>query len=125
MIRSIYHITLTFIILLSGMNYSFIQVHFHLNRVEIASAYCDNIEEPELECNGSCELDRRLSDSKERSEEGNNVFLEEFQFIYLVMAQLETLQKPYISSNIELNSHLLQLAISGIKSDFFHPPKRG
>jgi len=123
MMKSVYHIFLAVIILLSGMNYSLVQVHFHINRAEIAAAFCENKEKLELNCNGSCELDRRLSDTQEKQEEKDKIFLEEFQFLYLKAAQFAALEKPFLSVRSDLNANRIQLAIFEIQLDFFHPPK--
>lgn len=39
-------------------------IHYQINQEEIAEEFCENKEEPELECNGKCHLSKTLEEIK-------------------------------------------------------------
>jgi hypothetical protein len=52
---------LLIVLLLSKLGYSLTwQVHYELNKAEIAARYCENKNRPELHCNGQCYLAKQL-----------------------------------------------------------------
>jgi hypothetical protein len=81
--KSILHIVLSALILMNGMGYSLIQADFLLNRQEIAALFCINKEKPELECEGKCELGRRLGEAQEHEEQKQQITQEEVQLYAL------------------------------------------
>lgn len=118
------HIALTLLILLNGMGYTLIQVHFYLDREQITALYCVNKDKPKLECDGKCELSKRLSEAKDQTESEAKITLEELNLIFL--AKKREANPSFIpevnhqirhSSQYQL-SHSLDLGMN-----FFHPPQ--
>lgn len=122
MLKSLTHITLSLLLLLSGMNYSLIQTHFYLNRVAIAEAFCENKEQPELACDGLCELDKRLDQAKDHEDTKKGLIPEDVQMLYLSTPAIQVL-----STGREVVDHSKCLFIpanqaQGAYLEFFHPP---
>jgi hypothetical protein len=81
---------LLIVLLLSKLGYSLTwQVHYELNKAEIAARYCENKNRPELHCNGQCYLAKQLKkadaelQSKEQEQQnhldhGAKIFSEQF-----------------------------------------------
>lgn len=120
--KGLLHIACSVLILLNGMGYSIIQAQFLLQRKEITAIYCVNKDKPELACEGKCELTKRLSAEKDRTEDAEGIVLEELTLSYIlpeipVLGQVETkifpdtIQNPYSF-----------WVPSGQSLDFFHPP---
>ncbi|HSI78398.1 MAG TPA: hypothetical protein VK957_21035 [Lunatimonas sp.] len=123
MLRAIYHIALIFVILLSGMNYSLIHTYFLINRAEIAAAYCENKEKPELACNGSCKLDSMLAKAKEQQEEKEQVYVEDLQINYILVHRNENYPIRHVIGEVKFTSKLVSSWAVKISLDFFHPPQ--
>lgn len=107
-------------------------VYWKLNQTEITEKYCENKEKPELNCCGTCHLEKQLNtiDSKKESNSSKS------QFPY---EQLTKLELPvFITKEIMVFCHWDSIFISK-KSDvncryafnytfkfnqkFFHPPQ--
>lgn len=122
MLMSLTHITLSLLLLLSGMNYSLIQTHFYLNRAAIAEAFCENKAQPELACDGLCELDKRLDQAKDHEDTKKGLNPDEVQMQYLstpaiqvFLTQRKVVDKSeclFVPANRPQGAYL----------DFFHPP---
>ncbi|OYX24382.1 MAG: hypothetical protein B7Z16_00475 [Algoriphagus sp. 32-45-6] len=118
------HIALVLLILLNGMGYTLIQIHFFMDREQITALYCINKDKPELECDGKCELTKRLSEAKNQNESEAEITLEELHLTFLEKAKEANL--PFIPElNLEIVdtpryqiTHTLDLG-----KDFFHPPQ--
>ena len=118
------HIALILLILLNGMGYTLIQAHFYMDREQITALYCINKDKPELECDGKCELSKRLSEAKNQNESEAEITLEELQLTFLAKGKEASL--PFVSeSNIEiLHTPRYQMTHSlDLGKDFFHPPQ--
>lgn len=106
------------------MGYTLIQAHFYMDREQITALYCINKDKPELECDGKCELSKRLSEAKNQNESEAEITLEELQLTFLAKGKEASL--PFVSeSNIEiLNTPRYQMTNSlDLGKDFFHPPQ--
>lgn len=123
MYRSLFHIALIFMLLLSGMNYSVIQTHFYLHRADLAAAFCDNLDRPELACNGSCELGRRLADAKEQDAEKERVSFKEIHLHYTLTDPQVLDPVSYRLASLEYPSRLASFVAFEIGLNFFHPPR--
>lgn len=115
---------LIILILLNGMGYTFIQVNFYLDREQITALYCVNKDKPELQCDGKCELGKRLSEAKNQTEGQAEITLEELRLIFVEQVILDHLdQNRQIKSGLS-HSQFYQLnPSSGSELDFFHPPQ--
>lgn len=123
MLRALFHIALIFVILLSGMNFSLIHTYFLVNRADIAAAYCENKEKPELACNGSCKLDSMLSAAKEQQKEKEQVYVEDFQINYILAQRNENYSIRHLIGEVKFASKLDSFWVVKISLDFFHPPQ--
>lgn len=112
------------LILLNGMGYTLIQVHFYADREEITALYCVNKDKPELECNGQCELGKRLAKATENQENGEEVTLEELSLQYLPIPEffLFFQQKEFYSS--DQNTKPNPSPKGEFTFEFFHPPQK-
>lgn len=125
MFRSFSHIALVFVLLANGMHYTLIQVHFYLNRDAIAELFCINQDSPELECNGLCQLDKKLVEAERQDKEKDTIYPEESPSFYLL-----SLMDWELSFNCNFNT---DKNISSVQEfldllfglDFFHPPQLG
>ncbi|UJP63604.1 hypothetical protein [Mongoliitalea daihaiensis] len=121
MIKSLFHIATSVLILLMGMNYSIIQAEFYLNRAKIAEALCENKNKPELACDGLCVLGNRLSEEKEKNESS---IIYEFQIFLYILPDIFELDKNDSFPNCrQYTQSSTQQLISQLSLDFFHPPK--
>ena len=71
MLRSLTAIILIFTVLAANFSKHFIYAGFELNRTYIATALCENIDKPMLNCKGKCFLAKKIKEAeeKEKSEE--------------------------------------------------------
>ncbi|MFC3414313.1 hypothetical protein [Algoriphagus hitonicola] len=122
--RAVLHIAFVLLILLNGMGYSLIQLHFYWDREEITALYCINKDKPELQCDGQCELGKRLAETKnQRNEQGEEITLEELQLTFLVQDFTKiNLSSPDFIGQKQSFLHPTEL-ISSLHLDVFHPPQ--
>ncbi|TFV97159.1 hypothetical protein E4S40_00450 [Algoriphagus kandeliae] len=112
------------LILLNGMGYTLIQVHFYADREEITALYCVNKDKPELECNGQCELGKRLKKASEAQENGEEITLEELNLQYLPIPESSLALSKRAVFPIIQNSYPYLTNGRDIMVDFFHPPQQ-
>ncbi|MCH6232931.1 hypothetical protein [Cognataquiflexum rubidum] len=123
MLKSTLHIVFSLIFLLNGMAYSVIQANFHMNREEISALFCINQDRPELECNGKCELAKRLDQAQDQEENQQKVAFEGFLLIYSMPVTAFNILPIWKSIDLvfgdldENQNQLLNI------DDFFHPPQ--
>ena len=121
--RSGLNIALILLVFLNGMGYTLIQVHFYLQREQITALYCVNKGKPEMECNGKCELGRRLSDAKKQPKNGEEITLEELSLVY-ALERNEPM--PLLPLELIITRYLVHdsnFRIAELNWDFFHPPQ--
>ena len=105
------------------MGYTLIQAHFYLDREQITALYCVNKDKPMLECDGKCELGKRLSETKNRQENGEEITLEELSLFY-ALERSEPIQLTSLKLiNPEYLMHYSNFRSSELNWDFFHPPQ--
>ena len=117
------NIALILLVFLNGMGYTLIQAHFYLEREQITALYCVNKDKPEMECNGTCELGKRLSEAKNQQEDGEEITLEELSLVFALersepieLTLLELTVPPYLI-------HRSNFRVAELNWDFFHPPQ--
>ncbi|SEG35615.1 hypothetical protein [Algoriphagus boritolerans] len=123
-LRTWLHSVLIFLILLNGMGYTFIQVNFYLDRKQITALYCVNKDKPELQCDGKCELGKRLSEAKNQTEGQTEITLEELRLVFPEQITLNPIVlklKDYLE--LHPNSFYKKNLTTGSEMDFFHPPQ--
>ncbi len=123
MIKAWLNSALILLIFLNGIGYTLIQAHFYLDREQIIALYCVNKDKPMLECDGKCELGKRLSETKNRQENGEEITLEELSLVY-TLERRESIQLPPLEPiNPAYLIHYCNFQISELNWDFFHPPQ--
>jgi len=98
----------------------FVVSNFLINRDYIAANLCENIDKPELECHGSCFLDKELEKDTERKSDE-----ESSKFEVLVAGSIEevnvSISKP-IRHKKEFFNAISEAELNGIHKSIFHPP---
>lgn len=124
MAKAVLNSVLIILILLNGMGYTFIQVNFYLDREQITALHCVNKDKPELQCDGKCELGKRLSEAKNQTEGQTEITLEELRLVFIEQVTFEPLN-PHSKVNFEFSfTSFYQLNLTtGSELDFFHPPQ--
>ncbi|WP_209332173.1 hypothetical protein [Lunatimonas salinarum] len=118
------HIALILLILLNGMGYTLIQIHFYMDRGQITALHCINKDKPELECDGKCELSKRLSEAKNHSESGEEITLEELQLTFLAKNREAFLYFiPKVNHEIIPTPRYQMVHSLDLGKYFFHPPQ--
>lgn len=119
------HIALIVLILLNGMGYTLIQVQFYLDREQITALFCVNKDKPQLECDGKCELSKRLSEAKDQNESDAQITLEELNLIFLTKSREIGLDFITEANHQIAHTPRHQLLHSlNLGMNFFHPPQR-
>ncbi|MDF2158263.1 hypothetical protein [Algoriphagus sp. CAU 1675] len=123
MYKGLLHIAFSLLVLLNGMSYSIIQGQFYLQRDRIAELFCINQDKPELQCDGKCELSKRLNEAKEKEESPKAIVLKELNLIFTLPESVNFNENSGIASNSKHSeAHFLpKLPIRDF--DFFHPPR--
>ncbi len=120
--KGLLHIAYSLLILLNGMGYTIIQTQFLLQRKEITAIYCVNKDKPELECEGKCELSKRLSEAKDKKGDAKEVSLEELSLSYIPSPLPIQVESKLIFIPEKLQIKFSFWVPSGESGDFFHPP---
>lgn len=112
-----------FLVLLNGMGYTLIEGHFYLNRERITALFCINQDKPVLQCDGKCELGKRLSAAKEAEESEGKIQLKELNLTYFfervtVLPEIAVALLPSPTAVPLIGGQGLDLRFR-----FFHPPK--
>lgn len=123
MTKASLHLILVLLILLNGMGHTLIQVQFYLDREQITALYCVNTNKPELQCEGKCELNKRLSEANDESENKAEITLEELNLSYF-SPSTELIPPVPHSYRIPTQTPPYQgTHCSDPDGDFFHPPQ--
>ncbi|AGA80227.1 hypothetical protein [Echinicola vietnamensis] len=69
MLKSLFHIWLSMIVVLNSMVFSVIQMDYVLNKEYIAENLCINRDKPELHCDGKCFLAEKLKEAQDQQEQ--------------------------------------------------------
>lgn len=75
-LRSTLHLALMAAVVLSTQSYLTVRVLFEARQGYIARVLCENRDRPELNCDGQCELSRRLAEQDRRDREERTAALE-------------------------------------------------
>lgn len=106
------------------MGYTLIQAHFYLDREQITALYCVNKDKPQLECDGTCELSKRLSEAKDQQESKAEITIEELNLTFLAQNQEEPpLFIPGTNFKIVNTPKSKKIHSLDRENDFFHPPQ--
>ena len=95
-------------------------IEYEVNKAYIAANLCENLDQPELQCNGSCHLKKQIRKQAEEKEDPAQVLIDADKFPVstapvgtpgLQVPQPQTVFPPYSS-----------LLTSRSLSEVFHPP---
>jgi len=94
---------------------------FLYNQDFIAANFCENIDKPELECNGKCHLKKELAkDTKEKHED--KIVITENVFFFNAQKVEIVLEEPIFFSEKKMYSHYLEKDVVSYTTSVFHPP---
>jgi len=99
-----------------------ILVDFKIHQDFIAEVLCINRDQPELQCNGQCHLQEKLSEQQEQEQQAPNRAEEKIQLFFL--ESLPAFWLPYLTNRM-ITFLPYQPHLQGLLSadDFFHPPQ--
>ncbi|MBW3470301.1 hypothetical protein [Arthrospiribacter ruber] len=89
MVRSLFVISMAWMIILNSMVYSVICVNFQLNRSFITEMFCENKDIPMSQCNGQCFLNKQLDQATQDQESSWMDFRSDFNLFTLFSLDLE------------------------------------
>jgi hypothetical protein len=109
--------------LLQGFQRLTIIVCFQVNQTYIIDNFCENIEKPELHCNGHCHLKKQLTQATEQ-EQNIPQNLKEITSTFYIQPNFSfyPLQYPQYQVDTPLNGFYLQSMLAVGITDIFHPP---
>ena len=106
------------------MGYTLIQAHFYLDREQITALYCVNKDQPQLQCDGKCELGKRLAEAKNQSGSQAEITLEELQLVFYPQLVLKLPKRiPETKTVLSTIPYYHGNLTAGAELDFFHPPQ--
>lgn len=121
MLRKTLSYILILLILSSGFTRFYFYVGYELNKNYIATVLCENINKPELKCNGKCYLSKKIKQAEKEDQKPEQT------------ASKTMLSQNYIFTNFHFKSYLRQIAtiypaginiyLSKISKSVFHPPQ--
>lgn len=112
---------LSLLVLSNSLTISLTYAHYELDPIGFIKTYCINIDQPELECDGKCQLKKVTKNNSEDSSLPTSIIdFEELVMIFNTTS-LYTLkvQQPKSKLHIFYKNHYEYLSYS----DCFHPPR--
>ena len=97
-----------------------IVISYHLNKTYIAKVLCENKEEPQMQCNGKCQLKKQLV-AEETKKENEPVSVEKLPEVFWTMAQELQAEKQYSTYHADFPIFSI-LQFTNFPSTIFHPP---
>ena len=97
-----------------------IVVNFLSNQEFIAKNLCENIDKPELECNGKCYLMKKLKED-EKQKGGDKVASTEL-ILFMDFKSVEIVEKKCFTEQKKTYFNLLEKKTNSFSSEIFHPP---
>ena len=121
MLRKTLSYILILLILSSGFTRFYFYVGYELNKNYIATVLCENINKPELKCDGKCYLSKKIKQAEKEDQKPGQT------------ASKTMLSPNFIFTNFHFKSYLRQIAtiypaginiyLSKISKSVFHPPQ--
>ncbi|MCC5936157.1 MAG: hypothetical protein JJU34_02635 [Lunatimonas sp.] len=124
MVRSLFIVSMAWMVILNSMVYSVICVNFQLNRSFISEMFCENKDIPMSTCEGHCFLDKQLDKATEKQASDWMDFRADFNLFILQEAQ-STMCLIAVSFVAE---HIAEVQDFSLQDYFFaqdKPPKQG
>lgn len=113
MVRSLFIVSMAWMIILNSMVYSVICVNFQLNRSFITEMFCENRDIPMSECHGQCFLSKQLDQASQEQDANWMDFRSDFN-LFTLFSQDLTLSGP---SLVEGMDHVGFLKTSAYQTD--------
>ncbi len=95
--------------------------NFLYNQDYIAANLCENVEKPELECNGKCHLKKELTEDTKKEHEDKIVISENVLFFQNEDVEIVLEEEQLYSEKVK-TSHYLTKDVVGYSGSVFHPP---
>ena len=95
--------------------------NFLYNQDYIVANLCENIDKPELECNGKCHLKKELTEGTKKNQEDKIVISENTLFFTNEVIEIVLEEPIYFTQKLDY-SYYLEKDIDGYYSFVFHPP---
>lgn len=121
MLRRTLSYMLILLILSSGFTRFYFYVGYELNKNYIATVLCENINKPELKCNGKCYLSKKIKQAEKEDQKPGQT------------ASKTMLSQNFIFTDFHFKSYLRQIAtiypaginiyLSKTSKSVFHPPQ--
>lgn len=113
--------TLSFMILFSSMQVSLTYAYYEIDPIGFIEQLCENKDQPELACNGKCQL-KKVAESNS-SDNKTPLNLLDFKEILLFNEGHEPYQITILSDRYNLDHFYLNLYSYTNLNDCFHPPQ--
>lgn len=95
-------------------------IYYNVDTIGFIEAFCENIDKPELQCNGKCHL-KKITQSEDKKEKTSNKIIE---FNDLLLLQPKATELDF-SINIVQNKdsfHYINFYETNFLENCFHPP---
>jgi hypothetical protein len=120
MIRSIAAFLLIFTLFLSDLTRFVIYAGFELNQEYIAAVLCENLDKPELKCEGKCFLAKKIQQAEE-NEKSRDHEIQKNRFQEAFIVQKADLDFPILLITT-ISSETVEEPCSQFTPAIFHPP---
>lgn len=102
---------------------SFIVLNYEANQSYIIENFCENLDKPELKCDGKCHLAKQIKEDTEHKEEALIVLNEMLSFV-LTIEELPAFEfDNYDTDDFKFNSLYLEGNYSSSLESLFRPPQ--
>lgn len=102
---------------------SFIVLNYEVNQSYIIENFCENLDKPELKCDGKCHLAKQIKEDADHKEEAPIVLNEMLSFV-LAVEELPAFDfDNYDTDDFKFNSHYLEGNYSNSLESLFRPPQ--
>ena len=119
--RIIFCSFLSGLLLFNSLRASFTYIYYNIDLKGFIETYCKNIDKPELECNGKCQLKKVIeTNNKDNSKP---IHLIDFKDILLYKEHLLTVDFKFLSSEKKQFFFYKNLYQYKVSSSLFHPPQ--
>ena len=123
-LAAVSRLLLVLVVLTSMQSYLVIETAFALNQDAIAARFCVNLDKPEMHCNGTCELTKRLEAQQQQDGEQQTTLLSVALASTMWLAAPARLGAPPARDASAHARPTHERAQSARLGDVFHPPRQ-
>lgn len=117
-----FSIGLSLILLISSTKVSLTYAYYNLDPIGFIEILCENKDQPELQCNGKCQLKKMTQTQNENQNSPENIF--DFKDINLYQHTIQDNNEVNkVFSKKQLPKIYLNLYTFTKTNEFFHPPR--